>query len=214
MRIKEILTSLAVLSLIAAPAVGLAEDSDSESAKDIRQEYRNKVEEVREAFRLEKREINDKIKDTREEAREQMKTATSVEDRLKIRDDRRDEVQALREEKVAAHIRKIVAKLNAALERSARFIDRVETILETREDKGQPVTNAEEVKAKLAEAETLIAAAKPLADDLPNKVAEILSASSTPDQFSQVRNLVTVAVQAVKDVHAKIVEAVRLIKSN
>ena len=222
MNIKQFVLVLVGLALAITPVAGLAESDEATTTgnfKDIRQEYREKVKEVRETFREEKKELNNEIKETRKESREELKNATSVEDRLKVKEDRRDEIKKLREEKVNSYVRKITNRLTAALERSARFIARIETILENHAANNQPVANVDQIEAKLAEAEQLINDAESLIADLPTKVSQIISDNDLGGDYisgyyTAIRNAVVEAAQIVKNVHTKIVEAVRLIKAD
>lgn len=212
---NKVILGIAILALAFGPAVVGAQTTTATSTgrpfKDIREEYRNKVEEVREGWKVEKKEIRGEVKEIRVEAREDLKNATNSEDRIQIREERRDDVKNLREQKIVAFGKKITARLNVALDRSARFIERIESILKNREDNGQPVGNADAVKAKLTEAKNMIPGAQSLADALSGKIEVIVNNASSTTKYTDIRNLVTEATQAVKNVHAKVVEAVRSI---
>lgn len=218
---KEFALVIAAVALVCSPAlVSATSDDDSTNRgpfQDIRKEYRDKVTEIRENAREEKGELKGEIKEVREESREAMKNASSSEDRLKIKDDRREQVRDLHQEKIGTYADKIAARLTAAIERSNRFIVRIETMIADWKDDGKTVTNEGEIAAKLTEAKNLIPAAESLISALPAKIEAIVASStatSTPPRYTEIRNVVTEATQAVKNIHAKIVEAVRLIKAN
>lgn len=200
---KEFALVIAAVALVCSPAlVSATSDDDSTNRgpfQDIRKEYRDKVTEIR------------------EESREALRNASSSEDRLKIKDERREQVRDLRQEKIGTYADKIAARLTAAIERSNRFITRIETMIADWKDDGKTVTNESEIAAKLTEAKNLIPAAESLISALPTKIEAIVASStatSTPPRYTEIRNTVTEATQAVKNIHAKIVEAVRLISAN
>lgn len=219
---RSVVSSLIVLVLILGPAVVFGQTTTQATSttsggpfKDIRREYRDKVREVRETYRDDRREIKDEIKDVRRESRDDLRQATSSEERESLRDDRREKIAELRQDKIKAHTRKIIARLTAALERSERFISRIESLLDQRAaNNGQPISDPGAVTAKLTEAKNLITEAKTKVNGLLAQVENIIADDTPLDDYPAIRDVVTMTVQSVKDVHAKIVEAIRLIKSN
>ncbi len=212
MTTKQLFTGLVTTSLVLTPVMvpvlALAEDNNSSttpsSFQQIREEYRQKVEEIR-----------SNIKDTKEDRHDDLKNATNTDDRLKIRDEARLKIRDLREQRIGALADKFVARFTAALARESRFITRIQFILDQRATSSNPVTNASQIETKLGEAKTMIDSTQVLVNNLPNQISLIVASSTAsttvPAQFKAVHEAVSTIIQDIKDIHVKLVEAIKLI---
>lgn len=202
---KEIILGLLAAGVVLSPAVSLAEEGRSKGAdkatatpehrlgkpfQDIREEYRDKIKDFKAS-----------TTEARKEAKDEIKSATSSVER-----------KALRREWIKDHVELIVKRLNAALERSEKFIERLTTLLKNKEDDGKDVTEAktklETAKDKLDEAETAIGKIMPAVNNA------LASTTVSKETAGVIRQAVNGGVEAVKAAHQAIVDVLRALKNN
>lgn len=202
---NKIFIGLAVLGLVLAGTAAAQTATTSATAtpgyrlgkplQGVKEEYQDKIRAIRE----EAKDKRDEIKD----ARQDIKNSTGT--------DRDEKFKELREIRIKAFVDKIIKRLNAALERSRKFVARLEQHLTQRADKG---ADTSAVDKKLDEASATITAGQAKVDAIIGEVDKILTGSSTPrEAFGSVRTAVGTAIDGVKAAHQKIVEAIRLLKT-
>lgn len=184
---NKVFLAILALSLSLSPALVLAETASNtpgyrlvKPLQDIREEYKEK----------------------REELKDDIKSATSS-------DDRKDKVDTIRLERIRTFVLQMQRRLEAALARSQKFIDRINAFLNEREQAGQNVST---VQVKVDEANAVIASSTAKINAIPSQVEAALAASSTPKEiFLNIKNIIGEGVTAVKNTHQKVVEVVRLL---
>ena len=210
---------LAVLALVLGASPALAQTDATSSAgyrlikpfQDIREEYQQKREEVKNKLQADKQEIKGEIKDVRAESRDAIKAATSSEERDQIRAERKDQVDALRLDRIRSFVTQMQSRLEAALARSQKFVDRMTAFLNERETAGVDVSAA---RAKVSVASSAIASSTAKVSGIPTAVESALSASSTPkDIFANIKKIIGDGVTAIKAAQQKVVDAVKALKS-
>ncbi len=152
--------------------------------------------------------VKNKIKDDREEAKDKIRAvATSSDDK----GERREKVEGIRIDRIRAFAAQMQERLEAALARSQKFVDRITSFLNDREAAGQNVTKA---RAKVTEANAVIASSTIKVNAIPTQIEAALTASSTPkDIFANIKKIVGEGVTAIKAAQQKVVEAVKALKT-
>lgn len=155
--------------------------------------------EVREEYRARVLELKASSSALRQELKADLKNSTSSGKR------------ALRQEWVKLKMEQLSARLTAALKRSQNLLMRLESFIAQPENEGRDFTAA---KAKLQEAKTAITTGEKEVREMKNKVAEALATTTPRLKWPEVKSATTEAIAAVKAAHQKVVEAIRLVKNN
>lgn len=197
---------LAVLALAIGTSPVLAATSTTATSTGYR--LSKPFQDIREEYKEKREEVKNKIKDDREEAKDKIKAvATSTKDK----DERREKVEGIRIDRIRAFAAQMQERLEAALARSQKFVDRITSFLNEREAAGQNVTKA---RAKVTEANAVIASSTIKVNAIPTQIEAALNASSTPkDIFANIKKIVGEGVTAIKAAQQKVVEAVKALKT-
>ncbi|MBP9856208.1 MAG: hypothetical protein KBC48_02820 [Candidatus Pacebacteria bacterium] len=199
---KEIILGLLAAGVVLSPAVSLAEENNAKNPASTSPEHRlgKPFKDIREEYREKIKDFKASTTEVRKEARADIKNATSSTER-----------QTIRREWIKARIEVIIKRLNAALERSEKFIERLTTLLNNKEEEGKDVTSAEAkletAKNKLDEAETAIGKIMPAVNNV------LASTTITKDAPGIIREAVKDGVEAVKAAHQAIVDVLRALKN-
>lgn len=194
---KEILLSLLAITLVASPAVTWAESATGTAPgyrlgkpfKEAREEYREKVKDFKASTTA-----------ARQEKWDDLKKATSSAERKIIRHDW-----------IKLQMERLTERLEAAIGRSEKFIERLTALLDKKEDEGKDVTAA---KAKLEAAKTEVSDAEEAVGKITTALDNALASSTiTRESFAPVRTVVNEAVKAVKEAHQAIVDVLRALKN-
>lgn len=186
---NKVFLAILALSLSLSPALVLAETASNTPGYRLIKPLQN---------------IREEYKEKREELKDDLKNASSSEDR-------KNTVDTIRLERIRTFVLQMQRRLEAALARSQKFVDRLTAFLAEREQNGQDVSK---IKVKVDEASALIASSTIKINDIPAKVETALTASSTPKEiFLNIKNIIGEGVTAIKNAHQKIVEVVNLLKT-
>lgn len=195
--------------LVISPITSLAQTASTSSVPGYR--LGQPFKEIREEYQQKRDELKDQAKATREENREQVRNATSSEARQQIREENRAQIDAVRRERIMLFARRMIDRLNAALDRSRGFVSRINSLIADWQNDGK---NTTEAQAKLTEANQAINAGQAKVDNILPAVESALTATSTKDAFANVKGVVAEAVTAVKTAHAKVVEVIKSLKNS
>jgi DNA repair exonuclease SbcCD ATPase subunit len=221
---KQLLFSLVALALIAAPAPALAQATATDATttpgyrfgqpfQDVRREYEERRRDLLEQYKAERDEVKDQAQEERQRLNEVNRLATTTPAREQVRQERHEQLSVLKQERIKLYARRIVDRLNTALDRSRLFIDRINALLARWEEQGKETAD---VSTILGEAEILIADGQNKIDAIMPAVENLLTSTttstSTNSTLAEVKILTQEAITAIKAAHAKVVEAVRTLK--
>jgi len=217
---KKTLFSLIALTLVATPALALAQATITDATttpgyrfgqpfQDVRREYEERRRELLEQYQEERDEVRDQAQEERQRLNETTRLATTTEAREQVRQERHEQLSVLKQERIKLYARRIVDRLNTALDRSRLFIDRINALLAQWQEQGKETT---QVSAILSEAEILIADGQDKIDAIMPAVEDLLTSTTSTSTLAEVRGLTQEAITAIRAAHAKVVEAVRKLK--
>lgn len=221
---KQILFSLLTLILIASPSTVVAQVTTTEATttpdyrfgqpfKDVRREYEERRKELLEQYKAERDQVQEQAREGREELQDARRAATTTEAREQIRAEHREQLSIVKQERIKLYARRIVVRLNTALDRSRLFVDRIEALLARWEEQGKETADVSDI---LDEAELLIADGQDKIDEIMPAVEVLINATttatSTDATLQEVKEITREAIAAIKAAHAKVVEVVRALK--
>jgi len=165
------------------------------------------------------RDLRESIKEKRVEIRTDARAASTSEDRKTIGEEGRAEIKDLRVQALNAkkksiierHIERMANRFEATIGRLERLADRIADRITKLEEKGFVL---DEAKAKLADADIAITAALTAAADARTALEAALASDTPKEAIQAAREIVGDVVAAIKEAHAKLVEAVRAIKGS
>lgn len=208
---KKTLFSLIALTLAATPALVLAQTTTTDATSTPGYRFGQPFQDVRREYEERRRELLEQYQEERNEVRDQaqVRLATTSEAREQVRREHREQLSVLKQEQIKLYARRIADRLNAALDRSRLFIDRIETLIARWQEQGKETSDVSHI---LDEAEILIADGQDKINAIMPAVESLLTSTTSTSTLAEVRSLTQEAIIAIKAAHAKIVEAVRILK--
>jgi len=195
----------------------VAQALEEEPAPDAMRDGQKKADVMRDEAKSRLEAVREEVKDRRENVQE------NKADRMEKIDTRKTEMQEERTVRagellerrkniISAYFERVIHRLEAALNRMTMLVERLTSRLaKLDETKEIDTTEAKEkltiAKVKIQEGENALREAKALFPTL-------LEAENPREIFSSVKDLIQEAIQAVRDAHRALVEAIRSIKAS
>jgi hypothetical protein len=196
--------------------VGERTDSMKERVEDRTDAMRMKMDQKRDALhaRIEtlKHNVSDRV-DT-QKARVEAK-ATQLSDRLEEHRakmaERKAKLSERHQARILEHVKRLVHRLNAAIERMEILAGRVQSRIDKLTERGLDMADEQ---ALLDTALSHIASAQTDVDALEEAVIAMLESDEPREAYAKVKELVRTTIDSVKSAHKTLVEAIRSVKAN
>lgn len=191
-------------------------NNSSDNLKDRKIDTRDKIK-TTEKNRIQKSSDDIKVKEPGVEAK------TNIQERLKQTIENREAKKAEREkklnekkkERIAAYTKKIILRLNAAVERMFKLADRTETrIIKLEEKFTDKELDLSEAKKLVKKAREEVKNAQREIESMSEIFAEAIDTENPKESFDTIREHIKNAIINVKNAHKTLVEAIKLIKAN
>lgn len=187
--------------------------AELERKTDLREEYQNKLEELKDKYQEERNTATKATKELREEHRS---TLEAFKERYKeqvsvAKEERKGQLEEEKRERIKGYTEKVISNFNKTLDRIDQITEKIEARITFMEEKGFDVTEPNlliidvPVKTNLAR-ETINA----INDSLEN----ILDSTDPKQSFDEVKELINSAKTNVKEAHASLVEVIKSIKAS
>lgn len=142
-----------------------------------------------------------------------LEKAAEVQNRIQVRREERVGILAeARLRRIEAYGQRIIDRNEAAIERIESFISRLEKRLDLLEDVNPNIDTTASREA-LAEAKTILEEARQEMDEAIDKIVDLLENEEPQDIFALVKESVNSLAQKIRQAHAKVVEAISLLKA-
>lgn len=138
---------------------------------------------------------------------ERRPNATTTALRKEVREERLNE---LAKKRIGAYVKRIVRRLEAALNRMSKLGDRIDSRITKFEEKGLDMSNAISL---LAEARVEISNAQSSIEAMRVNIDAVLESDNPKESFSQIRALIGEAKDGVKKAHKALIEAIKAMKA-
>ncbi len=239
---KKIILSLALVGLVATPALGLAQTTTASSSatttprtqwlKGWFQERKEIIKEKREALKENREQLKETLKENREQVKEEIKdireemkeergrlglgsttASTTASSTFKnLKKEAKEKVFDARLNGANYYAKYLVNRLTKQFENLTNLVTRLEARIAEFDKNGK---NTTESKARLAEAKTLITNGQTELSALPAKLATI-TASSTPNDnlIKNLRDGASSTVEIIRQAHAKVVDSISALKAS
>lgn len=195
-------TTISILALaIALPAIAGAQVGTATPRKIERDDWKKTMVEFRDKIKVERQYLK--------ASTSQMKGRENKEERKELKQEVRVKINDLRSQRVGIYADNLLQRIGQQISNLTNLLNRTTERAKEMATAGKDVTA---INAKIAEAQTSLTATKAEFALLPARF-DLLRTSTSTTLIAQTKEAASSTISKIRDTHAKIIEAINLIKS-